>query len=87
MRPEARKVLFCLTDGQPVVGAWDEQVTFEHACWAVKRIAQAGIEPVAIGIRENAVEQIFPRSAVIYSLEELPHAFLRQLCRVLVSGP
>jgi len=82
-RPEARKVLFCLTDGQPVVGAWDEQVTMSHACWAVRRLSAAGIEPVGIGIREQCAQTIFPRHAVIQGLQELPTSFLRELCSVL----
>ena len=84
-RPEKRKVLFCLTDGKPVVGAWDENVTLEHACRAVKRLTSAGIEPVGIGILEQSVETIFPRHAVIHKLEDLPKSFLRQLCLVLTE--
>ncbi len=32
MRPERRKVLFCLTDGKPVAGCYDESATLAHAC-------------------------------------------------------
>ena len=84
-RPESRKVLFCLTDGKPVVGAWDEQVTLNHACSAVLRLTKAGIEPVGIGIMEGCVQDIFPHHAVIHTLDELPKAFLAELCRVLVK--
>lgn len=76
-------MLFCLTDGKPVVGAYDEDVTLQHACDAVKRIAGAGIEVVGIGIMEQCVADIFPRHAVIRSLGELPKGFLKQLCTVL----
>ena len=82
-RPESRKVLFCLTDGKPVVGAWDEQVTLNHACSAVLGLTKAGIQPVGIGIMEDCVQGIFPRHAVIRTLEELPRTFLAELCRVL----
>ena len=82
-RREKRKVLFCLTDGKPVTGAWDESITFAHACQAVKKVTRAGVEPVAIGIQERSVEDVFPRSAVIHNLEELPRAFLSELCEVL----
>jgi len=85
-RPERRKVLFCLTDGKPVVGAWDEQVTMDHACWAVKRLSAAGIEPVGVGILEECVATIFPRHAVIHKPEELPKSFLKELCSVLAVG-
>ena len=78
-------MLFCLTDGQPVVGAWDEQVTFEHACGAVKKLQRAGIEPVGIGILEESVSHIFPSSAVIHQLDDLPRSFIGQLCKVLTS--
>ncbi len=82
-REERRKVLMCLTDGEPVTGAWNEQVTFEHAREAVKRISHAGIEPVGIGIQAECVQDLFPRSAVIYVLEELTHTFLSELRKVL----
>ena len=84
-RPEKRKVLFCLTDGKPVVGAWDERVTLQHACQAVKKLSEAGIEPVGIGILEECVREIFPRHAIIHDLAELPKSFLKQLCRVLTA--
>ena len=84
-RPEKRKVLFCLTDGKPVVGAWNEQVTLDHACETVRRLSQAGIEPVGIGILEPLVADIFPRHAVIHDLQELPQSFLGQLCSVLTD--
>jgi len=60
-RPESRKIVFCLTDGKPVVGAWDENVTWDHACQSVRKLARAGIEPVGIGIMESCVRDIFPR--------------------------
>lgn len=85
-RPESRKIVFCLTDGKPVVGAWDENVTWDHACEAVKKLTRAGIEPVGIGILESCVRDIFPRNAVIHRLEELPGEFLKQLCQVLTKS-
>ena len=65
------------------MGAMDETVTFNHAREAVTRLTQAGIEPVGIGILEPCVRSIFPRSAVIQSLEHLPGSFLKELSAVL----
>jgi len=84
-RPEKRKVLFCLTDGKPVVGAWNEQSTFDHACQAVKSLTAAGVETIGVGILEQCVQAIFPRHAVISHLQDLPRGFLGQLCSVLSS--
>lgn len=84
-RPERRKVLFCLTDGEPVTGAWDESVTMQHACDVVKKLTTAGIEPIGLGLMENCVENIFPRHAVIWDLAQLPTTFGRQLCDVLTE--
>jgi cobalamin biosynthesis protein CobT len=86
LRPERRKVLFCLTDGKPVAGCYDEAVTLAHACQSVKRLAEAGIEPVGIGICEPLVADIFPRHAIIKNLSELPSSFLKELCSVLAGG-
>jgi cobalamin biosynthesis protein CobT len=85
VRPERRKVLFCLTDGKPVVGAWDEQLTLDHARHAVLQLAQAGVEAVGIGIREVCVEGIFPRHTVIHDLAELPRGFVQELSSVLTA--
>jgi len=85
-RPESRKIVFCLTDGKPVVGAWDENVTWDHACESVGKLTRAGIEPVGIGIMESCVRDIFPRSAIIHTLEELPGEFLKQLCQLLTKS-
>jgi hypothetical protein len=68
-----------------VVGAWDEQVTQAHACDAVERLSEAGIEPVGIGIMENCVEEIFPRHVVLHDLDYLASDFARQLCQVLTE--
>ncbi len=84
-RAEARKVLFCLTDGKPVTGAWDEGITMRHACRAVERLEDAGIETVGIGIMESCVEDLFPSCAVVYSLEKLASTFARRLCQVLTE--
>ena len=84
-RPEKRKVLFCLTDGKPVVGAWNEGMTQAHACEVVELLSDAGIEPVGIGILENSARDIFPRYAVIHDLDDLATTFARQLCSVLTE--
>jgi len=84
-RPEKRKVLFCLTDGEPVTGAWDESITMEHARDAVKKLTEAGIEPIGLGIMTPFVKDVFPKHAVIYFLRQLPTTFSRQLCSVLTE--
>ena len=65
-------MLFCLTDGKPVVGALDEAPTFRHAQGAVKKLSAAGIEPPTIdpntcsNARRTPAEspQFAPRSSV-----------------------
>ncbi|MFW6119030.1 MAG: cobaltochelatase CobT-related protein [Planctomycetota bacterium] len=84
-RAERRKVLFCLTDGKPVAGCYDESVTTDHARRTAERLEAAGIETVGLGITEPCVEEIFPRHAVIRRLEDLPTGFMRELCRVLTG--
>ncbi len=84
-RPEKRKVLLCLTDGEPVTGAWNESVTMQHACEAVEKLSSASIEPIGLGIMTDCVQNIFPRCAVIHDLSQLPTTFSRQLCDVLTE--
>ena len=85
LRAERRKVLFCLTDGKPVAGCYDEGVTLAHACQSVRRLSEARIEPVGIGICEPLVADIFPRHVIIRTLAELPRSFLKELCAVLAG--
>ena len=69
----------------PLSPAPNEAVTLGHACQSVKRLSEAGIEPVGIGICEPLVADIFPRHAVIKNLAELPSSFLKELCSVLAG--
>ena len=83
VRPERRKVLFCLTDGKPVIGCRDENVTMEHAKQTVSLLVKSGIEVVGIGVMEMCVSEVFPDYAVIHRLEDLPKVFMKELTLIL----
>ena len=82
-RPEPRKVLLALTDGQPFVGLWDESVTFQHTKRTLVRIEQAGIDVALIGILENCVHDLHHRAVVVDNLEDLPRSVMAQLHALL----
>lgn len=82
MRPEPRKLCLVLTDGAPELEC-STSLMVEEAQKAVKKINKAGIEAIGIGILTNSVREIFPESAQITSLEELPKAFFTELNRIL----
>ena len=70
-RPERRKVLFALTDGDTS----DRELTQV----AVDLIAREGIEVVAFGIESTSVAQYFPRHIIVDSASNLAFEVLRAL--------
>jgi len=84
VRPEARKILFVLTDGYPEL--WPEQTSMiDEAIKTVEQLSNAGIEIIGIGIQSSCVEEIFPQHVVINELEDLPRGFFRQLTKALAA--
>ena len=76
-RPEPRKILLVLTDGQPD----DHSPTVS----AVKSVIKSSIDLAAIGIQSNAVEDYFPNHRVIQNLAELPKEMFSLMDEMLVK--
>lgn len=64
LRREERKMLVVATDGAP-----DDSVTSAEL---IRRYARAGVDVIGIGIGTGSVQHLFPMSAVITSVAELP---------------
>ena len=82
-RPEPRKVLMVLTDGQPSVGLANEAPTIRHAKDNIIRIEKAGIDVVLAGIQTSLVHGLHYRAVNVDKLEDLPGTVMRQLREVL----
>ncbi len=84
-RKEYRKLLFCVTDGQPTVGVRGDSAQ-HHAVYAAKRLAQAGIEPIGIGIGTSSVTHIFPQSVVLTELSDIPRGFMTKMTTIIIGS-
>ena len=75
-RPEERKVLITLTDGEP--DEWDS------AADIISKATAAGIELVGIGIQQD-VSRLFPIAIQIQSVAELKGELFRIAERLLLT--
>jgi len=87
-RPERRKVLVVLSDGQPachtyrVNGDSLRRATEE----SVRFVERKGIQTVGIGIKSNAVEQFYKEHIVVNNLNDLSGAVFMKLTKLLLDG-
>lgn len=79
-RPEKRKVMLVMSDGQPVGNG-----TRKHLKDTVEKLTQMGIETVGMGINTNAVQSYYPRSMVLNNVADLPNVVMGELRRILQS--
>jgi len=81
-RPEARKVLFVLSDGSPICGPDTKQQ--QH----LKRITgwidnHKGVEVIAIGLRYSGITNYYKNAVTVDDLSQLPGVLFRKLRRAL----
>jgi nitric oxide reductase activation protein len=76
-RRENRKMVIVLTDGAP-----NDPVICQKL---IKRMEKFDIEVIGIGIETMAVEGLFPTSAVINQVKELPHKLFSLIQEKLVQ--
>jgi cobalamin biosynthesis protein CobT len=78
-RPEPRKIVLVITDGQPEKHGADSSVCIAQTKDIVSRMVKSGMEVIAIGINTMHVSGLFPDSRVITDIHELPNAVLDML--------
>jgi len=76
VRPEKRKILMVISDGQPHGGSVDARLLDKHLKEVVTQITKFGIEVIAFGIKTEAVERYYnestgAHSVVIHSLDAM----------------
>lgn len=91
-RPEQRKILITMTDGQPGTSAVGsgKQSTFGPACKnfsrdMVKRIEAAGVDVIGVGIQHNGPASYYSNSIVVNELSELPVKILGTLKKLIIN--
>lgn len=86
-RPEKRKILFVLSDGQPANYQIRSRNSLVKALKeAVKDCDKAGIECVGIGILDSTVLDIYPKAVSISSVQDLSGTIFNQLSNLLTGG-
>jgi len=84
-RPESRKVMITLSDGEPYA-ADNNSILDADLKLAVAQVVAAGIEVVGIGIQTSSVSKYYPDHMKVYNLKDLAPGLFRCLRRYLVAG-
>lgn len=77
-RPEKRKVMFVLSDGQPAAMSENSFSLHEHLEDTIKRVSKQH-DIVGIGIEDSSVRHYYPNYVVLKRAEDLPQMGLRLL--------
>lgn len=85
VRPETRKIMLVLTDGRAGCEGLS-QAARAHAQHVAGLIAEAGIELVGVGIKDDNLCEIVEDTIVVHELEELPAQLCKLLGRTLKKG-
>jgi cobalamin biosynthesis protein CobT len=89
-RSEDRKILMCMTDGEPMCFGYNqtgakEKSDYQHSKDMVKSIELAGIDIVGIGIDHDGPTRYYPRSLVIHNVEEMPKLLMGVLKQFILG--
>lgn len=84
-RPENRKILLILTDGQPCCES-SGSAAFTHAIHVARRISNAGIDLVGVGILDTTLRSIVDNTIVVNQIGDLPAQLCKLLGRTLKKG-
>jgi len=85
VRPENRKILLILTDGQPCCES-SGSAAFTHAIHVARQVSNAGIELVGVGIMDSTLRSIVTNTIVVRQIDELPAQLCKLLGRTLKKG-
>ena len=90
-RPEKRKILFVLSDGQPAnivinLGADSYDILGRALKEAIDECTKTGVECVGIGILTDHVQYLYPSSISIEKVEDLSGAVFTKLSSLLTGG-
>jgi cobaltochelatase CobT subunit len=85
-RPEKRKILMVLSDGQPAAHSYCSAHLKNHLRKTVKDIGDSGVDCIGVGILSDAVRFYYPTYVVVDSLEDLATNVMDQLAKALMGG-
>jgi len=86
-RPEKRKVLLVISDGQPACVTDSSDSGYIKLCGeAIKHGNTIGVETVGIGLLDDTVKDIYPNHVVINNVNELSTKVFTKLTKLLIEG-
>lgn len=86
VRPEEKKSMIVLSDGQPSAGIGSQNPhQSRYLKETVKNIESAGIDCVGLGIKTSAVSAYYSKKIIINNPEELPKHVMQELTRILME--
>ena len=86
-RPEKRKVLMVLSDGEPHDGYSRSEGGCEaHLKSVITSLANKGVEVFGIGIESNAVSSYYPNYAVLNSVSDLEKEVIGKMDDLLMGS-
>lgn len=80
-RPEKRKVMMVLSDGQPA----GSHKAGPHLSYVVKQLGKMGIECIGIGIQDDSVKRYYPKFTVLHNAADLPGQVMGEIKMILMS--
>ena len=87
-RPEAKKVMCVLSDGQPafyVGNDVDREVAYQYLPDVVRGLGDRGIDLIGIGICDSAVGRYYPKYVVLSEVSDLPGEIMNQIAKMLLG--
>lgn len=86
-RPEQRKIMIVMTDGEAYVPSYRANGTGErqHVPETIKAVEAAGVEMVGIGINHGGVTRNYDNNMVIQDVSEMPAELIKILKQLLLK--
>ena len=78
-RPEKRKVMIVLSDGQPAGSI----KSGPHLSYMVRHLESIGIECIGIGIMDASVKKYYPKHVVLKDVNQLPFEVMAEIKKLL----
>lgn len=83
-RPEEKKVLFVLSDGQPAYHSQTRcvhQYTRDAVEWCLFR----GIDVMGLGMLDDSVKQYYPKYVTVHDLDEFGRVYIDQIVKLMLD--
>ena len=84
-RPEKRKILMVLSDGQPSYGGANHQALAGDLKRVIGMLPKVGIEPIGVGILTDYPKDFYPNNVVVGDLNQLSTTVVGKISMMLAT--